>query len=287
MSKPVPSGSPQTILVTSAIVKWKGVDIGLVSGVKIVLKHEVTEVKTDQLGKAIVNHFHVGDTVSAEMMMDELTAVRLKTAYAKAAYLTSGGASKVSWGRLIGEDFYSVAGILEIIPTSDDTAYYGRHFKMWKAAPVGDSSLEYGPDKKIQLKVTFFCYPDLTQAAGEFYGFFGDPAAGTLVPAAAAAAVPGGGNTGNGTVSGIGVNDIFTVTETWTLTCIHAVVNGGIFEVSGSITGARGNATVGSAYASNNIVPSNSEIVFTINDGATDFVVGDSFTIATTAANYT
>lgn len=286
MAKPVPSGTPQTILVTSALVKFNGVDVGLVSGVKIAVKHETTEVKTDQLGKAIVNHFHVGDSCSVEMMFDEYTAAKMKKAYPKASLITSGGASRITWGRLIGEDFYSEAQTLEIIPTSDDTSYTGRHFKFYKAAPVGDSAFEYGPDKKIQIKTTFFCYPDLTQPAGEFYGYFGDIAAGSLVPASAAAAVAGGGNVGNGTVTSIGVTDGFTKTETWTLTCIAAIANSGLFSVSGSVTGARGVATVGSAYSSNNLVPANSEIYFTINDGATDFSVGDVFTIATTAKQY-
>lgn len=286
MAKPSLSGSPQAILVTSALVKYKGVDIGLVSGVKVTVKHLTTEVMTDQTGKSKVNHFHVGDELSCELQLDEYTAAKMKTAYPKAAFISSGGASRITWGRAIGEDFYSTAGLLEIIPTSDDTTYSGRHFKFWKAAPIGDSAFEYGPDKKIIIKTVFHAYPDFTQAANEYFGQFGDDAAGTLVPASAGSPVAGGGNVGNGTVTSIGVNDQFTKTETWTLSCIAAVANGGLFSVVGSVTGARGVATVGSAYVSNTIVPGNSEINFTINDGSTDFAVGDSFTIATTAANY-
>lgn len=287
MAKPSISGSPQAILITSALVKFNSVNVGLVSGVKVTVKHLASEVKTDQAGKSIVNHFHVGDELSVEMMFDEYTAAKMKLAYPKAAFISSGGASRITWGRPIGEDFFSTAGLLEIIPTSDDTTYSGRHFKMYKAAPIGDSAFEYGPDKKIVIKTVFHCYPDFTKPSNEFFGQFGDDAAGTLVPASAGAATPGGGNVGNGTVTPIGVSDQFTKTETWTLSCIHAAVNGGIFAVSGSVTGARGNATVGSAFVSNSIVPGNSEITFTINDGATDFAVGDSFTIATVAANYT
>lgn len=287
MAKPSLSGSPQTILVTSALLKYKGVDIGLVSGVKVSVKHLTTEVMTDQTGKSKVNHFHVGDDLSCEVQLDEYTAAKMKTAYPKAAFITSGGAARITWGRSIGEDFYSTAGLLEIIPTSDDTSYSGRHFKFWKAAPVGDSAFEYGPDKKIQIKTTFYAYPDFTKPNNEYFGQFGDDAAGSLVPAAAGSPTPGGGNVGDGTVTGVFVSDTFTKTETWTLSCIAAIANGGLFSVSGSVTGARGVATVGSAYTSNNITPANSEIGFLINDGATDFAVGDSFTIATTAANYT
>lgn len=84
-----------------------------------------------------------------------------------------------------------------------------------------------------------------------------------------------GSNTGNGTVTGVDCTAA-TVTETWTLTCTAAATNGGTFSVVGSVTGALANATVGVAY-------SNAKISFTINDGTADFIIGDSFTIATTA----
>lgn len=287
MSKPTISGDPTTILVTAAQCKFNGVDVGLVSGVKISVKHLTTPVSTDQAGKSVVNHFYVGDEMSVEMMFDEYTAAKMKIAYPKAALITSGGASRITWGRSIGEDFYSNAAILEIIPTSDDTAYSGRHFKFYKAAPIGDSQFAYGPDKKIEIKTVFHAYPDFTKPNGEFFGFFGDIAAGALVPAAFSAAVAGGGNVGNGTVGSIFVTNSFTKTETWTLSCIAAAANGGLFAVSGSVTGARGVATVGSSFTSNTIVPANSEIGFLISDGSTDFSVGDSFTIATTQSQYT
>lgn len=287
MAKPSISGSPQAILVTSAQVKYKGVDVGLVSGVKVSVKHLVTDVMSDQAGKSKVNTFYVGDDIEVEISLDEYTAQKMAIAYPKAAFVSSGGSARITWGRAIGEDFFSSAGLLEVIPTSDDTTFTGRKFTFYKAAPHGDSQFEYGPDKKIVIKTKFTVYPDFTQNAGEYFGYFGQIAAGSLVPATGGPAVAGGSNVGNGTVSGIGVSDVFTKTETWTLVCIHAVVNGGVFAVSGSITGARGNATVGSAYTSNSIVPGNSEIGFLINDGATDFVIGDSFTIPTVAANHT
>jgi len=59
------------------------------------------------------------------------------------------------------------------------------------------------------------------------------------------------------------------------------VTNGGKFEVVGSLSGPLGLATVGTPF-----VAFGSQISFTINDGTTDFVVGDVFTVATTAANY-
>lgn len=286
MGLPIPSGTPANLFLSSAAISLDGVDVGLVSGVKVNVKHEVTEGKSDQFGKSVINHFYVGDSITIEMMLDEITAPRFRTAYPHAALVTSGGAARVTWGKPVGQDFFSLAKQLVIQPTADDTAYSGRRFTFYKAIPVGDSALEYGPDKKMQIKVTLTCYPDATQPNGEWYGYFGDAAAGSIIHASAAAAVAGGGNVGNGTVGSIIVNDSFTKTETWTLTCIAAIANSGLFSVVGSVTGARGVATVGSSYTSNVITPSNSEIGFLISDGATDFAVGDTFTIATTAKSY-
>jgi len=287
MAQPTLSGSPQSIFLSSAALLVNGVDVGLVSQVKIDIKEQATEVMTDQLGKMPANDFYVGHVATGELMFDEFKASAFKLAFPQAELLVSGGTAQVDFGKPIGADYYSLAQKFVFLPTSDDVNYKNRNFTFWKGVFIGESSVEYGPDKKLVFKAKMKFYPDVTQPNGLWLGFFGDPAAGTLVPASAGAAASGGGNVGDGTVSGISVNNTFTKTETWTMTCIHAAVNSGIFAVSGSVTGARGNATVGSSYASNSLFPANSEILFTINDGATDFAIGDTFTIATVQANFT
>lgn len=92
---------------------------------------------------------------------------------------------------------------------------------------------------------------------------------------AGAAVDPAPANTGNGTVTGIAAQ-IGSPPETWTLTTIITAVNGGTFSVIGSVSGPQANAVVGVLY-------NNGKISFTINDGAVDFVLGDNFTITTTA----
>lgn len=287
MAKPAISGLPSNILVSSAALVVNGADVGLISGVKITIKEQTTEVKSDQLGTMPANDYYVGHVATGECEFDEFTAMRMKLAFPQAQFLSSGGASRLTFGKQIGYDYYSLAQSFKIIPTSDDTSYSGRQFTFWKGVFMGEASIEYGPEKKLTFKAKMKFYPDVTQPAGLWLGYFGDAAAGSLVPASAASAVPGGSNTGNGTISGESVNDQFTKTETWTLTCIHAAANSGIFSVVGSVSGARGNATVGTAYHSNSITPSNSELSFTVNDGTSDFAIGDTFTIATTAANFT
>jgi len=81
--------------------------------------------------------------------------------------------------------------------------------------------------------------------------------------------------TGNGTITNI-ESTATAPTETWTVTCITQATNGGVFSVTGSVSGASlTDATVGTPY-------SNGIISFTINDGATDFETGDSFEIPVT-----
>lgn len=287
MSQPTLSGNPESFLVSPAQLLFNGTDVGFVSKVQIKIKHEMTDVKTDQAGKVIVNQFYVGDTVMVEAVLDELTAQRLSEAYPFATFITNGSASRISWGKPVGADAYSIAQQLQIRPTVDDTSYTGRNFLFYKALPVGDSTVDFSPEKHTEIKVTFHCFPDFTQPNGQWFGYFGQLAAGSLTPSTAGPATPGGSNVGNGTVGSFISNDNFTKTETWTATCIYVVGSVAHFSVVGSVTGARGDAQTGSAYFSNSITPGNSEIGFTITQGGTAFVVGDTFTIPTTVANYT
>lgn len=86
----------------------------------------------------------------------------------------------------------------------------------------------------------------------------------------------GGSRTGTGVLSAVEALPP-AVTETWTLTCTAAATDGGTFSVVGSVTGSIGSAAVGTAFT-------HSKITFLINDGATDYQVGDTFTIPVTAS---
>jgi flagellar hook protein FlgE len=75
--------------------------------------------------------------------------------------------------------------------------------------------------------------------------------------------------TGNGTISGV-AGGAASVAETITMTAVDATH----FSVSGSVSGALGTATVGTAFTSG-------QIGFTLAAGSTAFVAGDKFTVAT------
>jgi hypothetical protein len=98
-------------------------------------------------------------------------------------------------------------------------------------------------------------------------------AAGGLVGAPAAAQSYRG--TGNGLMSGL-TADAAAADDVYTITLILAAANGGTFRVVSQKRGVLANAVVGVAY--------DDEINFTIADGATDFIVGDEFTVLVTSA---
>lgn len=86
--------------------------------------------------------------------------------------------------------------------------------------------------------------------------------------------VADGGNTGGGTMTVVeGRRDLRI--GVYTMTCKTAVAGGGIFSVVDPDGNALPDATVGVAYVSD-------QIVFLLNDGTPDFIVGDKFTVTTT-----
>ena len=94
--------------------------------------------------------------------------------------------------------------------------------------------------------------------------------------------VPNGSNVGNGVVFGAS-SAIDSVNETWTLVCTTGGGNGvGIFSVTGSVSGAQTDATVGEPYW-------NGLCSFTIIGGTVDFTTGtpDDFTFAIAAGTPT
>ena len=94
---------------------------------------------------------------------------------------------------------------------------------------------------------------------------------GKITKSIPAAGIADAGNTGNGTLTLVTGGDDAQI-GTYSITCTEAAENGGTFAVVAPNGEALPDAQVGQAYA-------NPQINFTINDGATDFAAGDSFTI--------
>lgn len=85
------------------------------------------------------------------------------------------------------------------------------------------------------------------------------------------AAAVAGGNTGDGAF-GAATAGNKVIAGTYTMTCIVAATNAGLFSVQRPDGTRIADATVAVAYVSD-------DLNFTIADGSADFIVGDSFTI--------
>lgn len=104
----------------------------------------------------------------------------------------------------------------------------------------------------------------------------------TLGTAAVAAAGAGaeGANTGTGLLTMDATTPLLAGAKSgvYTVKCITAATNGGVFQVEDPDGFVLGNATVGTAFAD--------DIKFTIADGTTaDFIVGDAFAVTVAAGD--
>ncbi|MBF0117239.1 MAG: Ig-like domain-containing protein [Desulfobacterales bacterium] len=83
-------------------------------------------------------------------------------------------------------------------------------------------------------------------------------------------------NKGNGSISKVTVGSS-TKTENWTITCKSEASDGGLFSVTGSVSGDQSDYDIKTGeYIISNILK------FTITDGSTDFKKDDKFTFSTT-----
>lgn len=89
------------------------------------------------------------------------------------------------------------------------------------------------------------------------------------------------GNTGNGTCTVV-TGGKYVQVGTYTITCIQAVANGGVFEVTGVNGEHLGTVAIDPGAGQTGVFTSD-QINFTLTDAGTDFVYGDLFTIAVAA----
>jgi len=265
--------------LTPCRVTYKGVDMGgTLENVTVKFKYDKAEIKADQLGSTVLDRRVSGMMVEIETSLAQVQDYdKLKSIFPNIDLLTSGGNKSALFTSKLGVSDYDLAGELILHPLNKADADKSQDWLFYKATASEDSEIVFSPTEQQKLKVIWRVYPDMGSTDYRMF-LHGDPTIG-VVNASAGPAVAGGGNVGNGTVTGITVYNGFTKTETITLLCVGVPgPNQANFSVTGSVSGPLGIAAVGVAFVSN-------QISLTINDGSTDFVVGDSFTIATTASN--
>lgn len=268
--------------LTPVRVKYNGVDLGGTHGnVKVLIETSKAEIKADQSGTTVRDRRISGLNIKIETQLAEIKDVnKWKVVFPNQPFLTSGGNHAMQWQNKVGASDLGVAQQLILHPLSRQDSDLGGDILCYKAVADEKSEITYSPTGQAVLKVLWNILPD-DAVNPERFMFYGDPSIGLIDAIAGSPLFTG---TGNGTVTSVSVFNGFTKTETITIQCVGAST-GNDFFVSGSLSGALGEFHVG-AVSGNNHVFSCPEIAFTLTQGTTQFVYGDAFTIATTAANY-
>lgn len=268
--------TPANFLITPMRVKYNGVDLGgTEGGVEISAVTKTADIKSDQTGDEPISAVVMATTYEVKVTLSEVKKKdNWKVAFPFAKMVVSGPQKAIHLENVTGTDLLQYGQNLLLHPLQNDDTDLNEDFLFYKAVPVAAAQVKFEHGKQVGLQVTFKIYMD-TSTTPARYVHFGDPAVAAVAASLTQASFTGTGNGTSGTLSA----GSKAVDETLTATCIHAVANGGIFEVIGSVSGALGNARVGSAFSS----PYGN---FTISDGTTDFIVGDVFTFTSVAANY-
>lgn len=132
----------------------------------------------------------------------------------------------------------------------------------------------YTPDKLIAGNAHLLVGRKVTLLAGE-----NRTRGAVLGRASVGAAATSYAGTGNGTITMDASTPVLSGAKVgnYVATCIAAATNGGTFRVEDPDGFVLGDVAVGATFSD--------DIKFVINDGATDFVVGDKFTIAIAAGS--
>jgi len=266
--------------LTPCQVLFNGVDLGGTLGeVKVHIQYKKAPIKADQYGDTVLDRRVSGIEISVET---ELAEIANKANWAAAfPHMAIVGSSTAGYlYSKIGESDSSKAQTLILHPLSQASSDKSQDLKFYKAVAEAVSDFTYGSSKQMGLKVKWNILPDTSTSPPQFL-FLGDPSTGLV---AASAAAPSFTGTGSGTVTAVTVANGITRTETITVKCVGAST-GNDFYVSGSLSGPLGEVHIAAANLST-VNFTSGPINFTINQGATQFVFGDQFTIATTASNY-
>jgi hypothetical protein len=264
-------------------VSYNGVDIGsTLKNVVIHLKTDKPVLKADQTGSTVLNRIINGMEVTVTTEIAEVDNIsNWKTAFPHGQLFTSGPNKAFRFLPQIGQDDYSIAQPLVLHPLRQDNADKSLDWTFYKAVATEESDFTFSPSEQRAIKVVWTVYPNVG-VSGYPFAFQGDTAIGLV---ASIAGTPSFTGTGNGTITNVVAHDAKAVNETITVNCIAAASNGGIFHVSGSVSGELGLATLpGTPGGYVDFV--SGPISFRITDGSSDFVVNDNWTIAMTAANY-
>jgi hypothetical protein len=278
--------SPMQVIYTPP--SGSALDLGAtVDGVTISIKTDFGDIHADQYGKTVLNQKIAGQHFQVKLTLAEMIdKLRIwATAFPYMLLGTDGSGHYIGiLNNQVGDDMLAIAGTLTLHPLSQSAADKSQDYNFDLAACLSAAEIKYAPDKQSGLATTFMIYPNTSVSPARFMRY-GDT---TIATTGATVGTPtAGSNTGNGTVTSQAVYNTYTKTETVTLTCVSVdSTHGTLFEVVGSVGGLYGVVPVGGTTGNLYNFVCN-QVSFTMTQGATKWAYGDTWTIATVAANYT
>ncbi|NDD53820.1 hypothetical protein EBZ39_08060 [bacterium] len=257
---------------------------GTLANVVISTKYAKSNILADQSGSTVRDRRTSGLEITVTTELVEIQNKDIwKVVFPHATKIGTGQGSLavIQFEGIIGDGDQINSNRLILHPLSKSDIDLSTDYTFFKATASAESSITYGPSEQARLKIVWNILPDETQVPNKFFRY-GDPAI-VAVPAVAGSPVFTG--TGNGTLTGVVVSNQFTATETITVLCLGAPgANLSNWSVTGSVSGPLGIVQVTGGPGGTGTFSAN-QIGFVITDGSTDFVAGDQFTIATTAAS--
>lgn len=292
MSATNPTVHVQNIVLAPMQVFANGVDLGgTEGGVTLSIKTDHADIMVDQFGKTVLDSRVLGHVHSMKFTIAETgDMTRWKTAFPHGKLVGTAPNQSFYFDLNIGDSMLARATTWTFHPISKIPSDHSEDINIFLGAAKSVSELKYDAAKQTGMTVELQVFPDTTSTPPRLM-LYGDLANGA-VNATAAAAVAGGGNVGNGTVTNPAPSNQYTKTETMTITCIGTgSAAHHVFTVSGSTSGILGEFSLADANTSTfNFVPAGPNpsgyVAFTITQGATPFSLGDTWTIATVAANF-
>lgn len=278
--------SPTNIPLTPMRVTWNGVDMGAtVEGVTIQVKYETADIMLDQWGKTPADKKVSGHAYSVKTTFAEIKNKATVKVALPSAHQVGTGPYSIYADMQIGDSLLAKAQVLILHPLEAADNDLSEDWKFFKAVAMEATEVKYGPDKQSGMSVEFVIFPDVTTTPARFF-IYGDPTIGVVNASAGSATA--GSNTGTGTIGTISTTNAGAKTETITILCIG--IGGSTsneFSVVGSVSGILGVFNLAHTSSSTaTFTAPGGQIAFTANQASTAFIVGDSFTIPVTAANF-
>lgn len=282
----------QSIQLSPMRVSASGVDLGGTDGgVTLMVKTDLADIHVDQYGKTVLDSKVLGHVFGMKFVLAEtLDATKWKIAFPHSKLITSGGNKMIYFDMQVGDSLLGHATPWTFHPLDKANNDLSDDINLFLAAAKSATEVKWGPDKQNGLSCELQVFPDTSVNPPRFM-IHGDPSLG-VVNAVAGSPAAGGGNTGNGTIQAVSASNQFTITETITLTAIGAAAaSANVFSVVGSVSGPLGTFNLAAANLStSSFTPSmpkpDGYVSFVAHQGTVQFVIGDTFTIAMTGANY-